>query len=295
MTQPADRPKRKRWVALFGVLALVSGCLGWVEFQKVVVSGWYRADRKPADPTAYKDRFERVALSDGVPCSELAARATDASSPIIVLVHGIGGDREEMEAALPVLIASGPASVFMFRWFPLDRRDVLAARFAAGLSHLAQCLPDSQGRILVIAHSAGGVVSAFAAGRIELPGPDATKAWITVLTVAAPLAGKMARPGHPDGSEQPALVLDMGTRIKSYPPAAPGVRVVHLRTHAPSDDVMVPDGDLSPNDPAIGVPGAPQIDLPEGLTHDGALKYVATEVAAGRWRQWRDGAPLTHP
>ena len=181
----------------------------------------------------------------------------------------------------------------MFRWVPYDERDAITHRLAAGISRLAECLPGSEGRLLVIAHSAGGVVASFAVSRMRLPASTTKTPWVTVLTVASPLAGTVKRAPNADGKEQLAFVLDLGTSIPAYPAAAPGVHAVHLRTHPPADSIMEPYGGLCPNDPGIGVPGAPQLDLPEGLDHPGALQFVVGEVACGRWKLWRDAAPLS--
>ncbi len=246
-------------------------------------SGWFRADRPPKTPDAYQDRFEMLALgSYGLPCEELERRQRDASKPIIVLVHGISGDGAEMEASVPILMDWGPASLFMLRWMPYEDRDGVAARLASGLNQLAQCLSGSSGRILVIAHSAGGVVASHAASLVRSP--------VVIFTVASPLAGTGHLPGDPEGRQQRMLARDLGTAIASYPPAAPGVRVVHLRSFAPSDSVMEPrDGHL-PNDPRVGVPNAPQIDLPSDLDHTQALIHVVRRVVDGSWRQWLTGS-----
>jgi hypothetical protein len=60
------------------------------------------------------------------------------------------------------------------------------------------------------------------------------------------------------------------------------VRVVHLRTQAPADVSMMGLPAHPPNDPSVGVPGAPQINLPAKLNHDGALIYVIRALMDGR-------------
>jgi hypothetical protein len=64
--------------------------------------------------------------------------------------------------------------------------------------------------------------------------------------------------------------------------------VVHLRTSAPADPFMLPNQDHLPNDRRVGVPGAPQIDLPRRLGHDEALEYVSERLADGSWAEWLD-------
>ncbi len=273
-----------------GVLALLgSGCFTRTIARKMGVSGWFRADRPLKPPELYKDRFSPLPLLDpAFPCSELVGQVRDATTPIIVLVHGVGGDGEEMEGALAALMQNPPASIFMFRWVSYQSRDEISGELAAGVSKIAACLPDSEGRLLMLAHSAGGVVSSFAVSQLKLPPSTQKGPWVTLLTVASPLAGTVNRKGNPDGREESVFMLDLGTQIAKYPAPSPGVRVVHLRTHAPADNIMKPVGAVIPNDPTIGSPGAPQIELPGELTHGGAMIYVGGEVAADRWKQWRD-------
>src|SRR5207244_10260193 len=157
---------------------------------------------------------------------------------------------------------------------------------ARGLSRLAECVPLSRGRLIVVGHSAGGVIASFAASRVQLPDGSDEEPWIQVLTVGAMLAGNIPRGGPRDGSQQRNITLDLGSRIRSYPAPVPGVRVVHLRTQAPGDVTMTRVLGLLPNDPAIGVPGAPQIELPRALDHSGALQYVLWAVMDGRAGDW---------
>jgi hypothetical protein len=265
-------------------LLLCSGCFTRTIAKKMGISGWFRADVMPTAPDKYKERFTPISMAD-VACGDLRP-LRDAKSPVIVLVHGVGGDGPEMEQSLATLMQTPPASIFMFRWVSYSSRDEIADALSKGINHLVTCLPEAEGRLLILAHSAGGVVSTFAAHELVFPPATRKGPWATLLTVASPLAGTVERAGNPDGREEAVFLLDLGTRITSYPAAAPGLRVVHLRTHAPADSIMKPTGGRLPNDPSVGCPGAPQLDLPEGLDHTGAMVYVAGEVAADRWKQW---------
>ena len=82
-------------------------------------------------------------------------------------------------------------------------------------------------------------------------------------------------------------MLDLGSAITAYPPAAINVSVAHLRTSYPADHVMEPSREgHKPNDPGVFVPGAYVHDLPSSLGHDEALAYVVGRLAAGSWRRW---------
>jgi hypothetical protein len=187
-----------------------------------------------------------------------------------------------MDGAVPELARWGQGPFYLMRWSPKEKRDDVAARLASGLSHMARCAPRS--RIFVLCHSAAGIIGSFAAAKVRVPGGHER---VFILTVGAQLAGFLSRPVSPDGGQQDNTFLDLGTEIQGYPEPALGVRVVHLRTQAPADLSMT-RWPLShpPNEPNHGVPRARQIDLPENLTHSGALIYVVRAVIDGSVEQW---------
>lgn len=252
--------------------------------------GWYRADKPPPEEDAYDARFETIVLSSDGPCDPVTARQGEASHPVIVLVPGIGGDGAEMRKALPLVMGAKPASVFMFRYGPFEQRDALAEQLAVGISRLAACIPDGAGRILVLAHSAGGVLASHAVSRVKPP-ESYRGDWLTLLTVASPLAGTDRVPPGRNTPEQRPLMLELGIKITEYPKPVFGVHVVHLRSSAESDEFMRPSGTHQPNDPAVGVPGAPQIDLPVKLDHSEALVFVAKKIGDGSYKEWLSRAP----
>ncbi|MBL8958195.1 MAG: hypothetical protein JNK82_45905 [Myxococcaceae bacterium] len=243
---------------------MISGCFTRSIADHVGRRGWFQAN---------EERF-RSAGFDYPGCPLLPG---DSTKPVVVLVHGIGGEGPEMAASVPLL---REWDVFMFRWVPYEDRDEAAQRLADGVTRLSACAPERQ--LLVLAHSAGGVVASHAASRVKLS-PEAK---LDVWTVASPLAGTVRRAGNADGRAEAVLMLDLGSRISRYPIAARGVSVKHLRTSAAADDIMQPTGDLVPNDVKVGVPGAPQLDLPDNLTHGGALVWVVGQLVRGDAEVW---------
>jgi len=247
---------------------VASGCFTRRIAERAGRAGWFQVREDRLQPAGF----------DYPGCPVLFG---DASKPLVVLVHGIGGEGPEMAQSLPLLRGW---DTFMLRWVPYDDRDEVAQRLAEGVTRLSGCAPGRQ--LVVIAHSAGGVVASHAASRVKL-GPGST---LDVWTVASPLAGTVRRAGNPDGRAEAVLMLDLGSRMTWYPAAASGVSVKHLRTSAPADHIMKPVGDLLPNDPKIGVPGAPQLELPEGLDHGGALVWVVGALTDGRAAAWLSGS-----
>jgi pimeloyl-ACP methyl ester carboxylesterase len=261
---------------LAGALASL-GCA-----RPLVFSGWAQIDRPGGGggvAARYHDRFSHHPFSATHPgCGALAV---EPQGPVLVLVPGLRGDGQEFREALPLLAASRPGGLFMFRFGPFEKLERMADDLALGLSRLLACRPAQE--VVVLAHSAGGVLISTAVSRVQLP-DDSPRGALKVLTVAAPLAGMIGRVNTAQGS--PNFFLDLGRRFLSYPSAPAAVRAVHLRTSFPADPVMKPNGDFFPNDLEVGIPDARQINLPAQLGHDEALLHVALKLADGSWRDW---------
>ncbi|MBK7864701.1 MAG: hypothetical protein IPJ65_40095 [Archangiaceae bacterium] len=271
----------KRALLLLGGLSLTMGCLPQVVAAAYLARqasegsgafGWFRVT---------PGGLERVgAQLDGAACRALVGE--DRGGPVYVLVHGAGGDGLEVTRARELLLPARHDALLLFRWVPWELRDTLVANLASGLSQVARCAP---GRGMVLSHSAGGVLASLAAGRVQAP-PGAPGPWLTVATIAAPLAGEVAGPRR-SSEEELLVMLDFGA-AQRYPRPAPGVRVLHLRTQLPGDPMMKPVLGHLPNDVRVGVPGARQVDLPPSLNHNGALVYVARRLADGSFEGWLD-------
>ncbi|MBL8954159.1 MAG: hypothetical protein JNK82_25505, partial [Myxococcaceae bacterium] len=145
-------------------------------------------------------------------------------------------------------------------------------------NQLAAC--SGEAPILVLAHSAGGVLVSFAADRLEVdvePGAGAPR--VTVVTVASPLAG-VDRASHRAAwfTDKP-FAIELGGRLAQYPAPLPGVHFVHVRTHPSGDAVMQPTPTgHRPDDPRAVVPGAVELALPPDVGHDEALLRVAERL-----------------
>jgi pimeloyl-ACP methyl ester carboxylesterase len=237
------------------------------------------ADPREAYERALGPRWERVQCKD----VELRADAL-ASGRVLVAVHGMGGDGAEWSELLPALARLHPSAAFMFQWKPHVERRELVRALSRGLERIAACSRGHAEEIWVIAHSAGGVLASRAAGELRIQDDEPR---VRLWTIASPLAGTgmRAEPGSFDGSDR--FAVELGGLMGAYRPAGPRVTVVHLRTRAPADSVMKPGtGGHLPNDPAVGVPSAPQVDLPETLTHDGSLRWVVERLLEGeRWER----------
>ncbi|MHB8873271.1 MAG: esterase/lipase family protein [Myxococcaceae bacterium] len=235
----------------------------------------------------YEGQFSALWLNRDTPCTVLAGLQPASRAPVYILVHGIYGDGVEWRPVLPVLRAGNPAAVFMFRWSPAGQHRELARSITAGVLRIAECYPNAA-PLVMLAHSAGGVIAAFSAQGFTLPSPDKEpRLW--VLTVASPLAGTGYRRAAEEEEEEDEsdsgerLMYELGGSHQGYPAAAPGVSVIHFRTQYPADRVMKPNlFKHVPNERGVGVAGAREVDLPAELGHEASLLYLARELVAGR-------------
>ncbi len=242
----------------------------------VGAAGWFQADGS----------LRWQALDRHANCDRLGANIPDDEGNVVIVVPGVKGDGDEIASLLATVSTAKPSAVFLFRWVPWDERDRVAQDFAVGVSRLLECAPWIDGHLLVVAHSAGGLVVGYGATRLDIPNRVRNGPALYALTVAAPLAGVNVRPSLPNGEARERFMLDFATDITSYPVAPAAMSIVHLRTRFPSDVVMKPVGTHSPNDVNVGIPGARQVDLPGNLTHCGALQFVAGRIADGTWLEW---------
>ena len=237
-------------------------------------------DENETIETRLKARLEHsmtpMLIDDDSPCPSITgALHGPPPGPVYLLVHGIYGAREEWAPVLPLLERTHPAGMFMFRWNATQVRSTILDALAPGVNRIVRCYPHHA--VTVIAHSAGGVLMSFEASRLNVNEP------VTVLTVASPLAGVGYHAGADEDDDNTRFLNDLGSIRHQYSAAAPNVTVIHLRTSYPGDRVMKPNAyGRAPNQRGVKVENAREVDLPEDLSHDGSLVYVARQLAAGK-------------
>ncbi len=233
-------------------------------------------ERTPLDQRL-KQRFARqlspLIVTKDAPCPYLAGE--QAGRPVYIFVHGIRGAGVEWWPVIPTLAANHPDAMYLFGWNPTQQRVEIIEALVTGINRIAACHPN--GPTVVLAHSAGGMVAAYAVSRLAVesgPGVD-------VFTVASPLSGAGLHNKAEDEEGENRFMKDLGATKTGFPAAAANVRVTHLRTQYPADQTMEPKfKQHAPNEVGVGVEGATQIDLPDTLTHDGSLLFVARQWVA---------------
>lgn len=248
----------REWALVVGAVALLAtGC---------APRGFYSiAD----EPLAQRGGIgHRLSLEPAGECPPLGEEGN-----VVVLVHGIRGQTENVLEVRDVLAALEPAAMLSFHWSALEESKGLIRRLTEGLNHLVECTPRGR-TIVVFAHSAGGVLASMAAAKVRIESGAGTE--LVVVTVASPLAGAGYSSWRLKLLPIKPFAITMSGKLERYTAPASGIRVVHVRTHAAGDHVMRETASgHRPNDPSAVVPGAILHDLPEHVGHDDALLWAA--------------------
>jgi hypothetical protein len=131
--------------------------------------------------------------------------------------------------------------------------------------------------LIVVAHSAGGIVGAHALGGLEVP----TEKRVELITIGTPFAGMGTSPvsDYDDPLATPA-VISVGARFHHYPDVPAGVSVVEYTTSWPPDPVMKPRNGWQPAPPDVGPRAARRIPVDPKLDHNFVVVHVIDEVLA---------------
>ncbi len=214
----------------------------------------------------------RAAVSKSTACS-----AVEGGGPVVVLVHGMGGETANADEVVEELGGLEPAAVLSFRWGALEETGELVERFAGTLVGLTRCLTRGQ-QLVVVAHSAGGVLASLAAERLH-EGQWSSSGRHVVLTVASPLAGMGYSSWRTRLLPAKPFLLTVGGKLERYAAAPAHVSFFHLRTHAAADPVMRPARAWHwPDAPEAVVPASTEYALPVDVGHDEALLWAAREL-----------------
>jgi hypothetical protein len=211
--------------------------------------------------------------ADGI---SVAPRLNPRAEKLFVLVPGALGYGWEWDAAVDALRKSHTEFV-VFWWEPWSSLRRAATKLRDVL-HTAYWISPSLKEIVVVAHSAGGIVGAHALDGLVVP----PGCHLELVTIGTPFAGMGAAPvgaEYEDPLGSPG-VFAIGGRFRRYPDPPPGVSIVEYTTSWPPDPVMMPRYGWQPAPPEIGPRGAQRIPVDPKLDHNFVVVKVVNELIA---------------
>jgi len=194
---------------------------------------------------------------------------------LFVLVPGLLGYGWEWDAPVARLRATPKVDFVVFWWEPWGSVDRAARQLDDVLWRAMVSAPPSVREIVVVAHSAGGLVAAHAIGR--LPSPPRK---LTLVTIGAPFAGMHICPWSEVDVLHAPLMLSVAAVYHRYPPPPPGVDVIEYVTAWPADPVMQPHWGTTPSQAGVGPPGARRIEVDPKLDHNDVIARVMDDLLA---------------
>ena len=165
----------------------------------------------------------------------------------------------------------------VFWWEPWGSVDRAARELDDVLSRALVSAPPSVKEIVIVAHSAGGLVAAHAVGRMPAPARK-----VTLVTIGAPFAGMHICPWSEVDIVHAPLMLGVSAVYHRYPPPPPGVQVIEYITSWPADPVMQPHWGTSPSRADVGPAGARRIEVDPRLDHNYVLDRVMDDLLPRR-------------
>jgi len=182
---------------------------------------------------------------------------------VYLIVPGILGYGWEWDSAVQAIRDTPRTELVVFEWDPWGSFQ-RAGRELAGTVDSVMRDGRNISRVVVVAHSAGGMVAGFALSRLYVP-PDRR---VDIVTIGAPFAGMKAMPVTVDDPvRSPGFFAIVGTFTR-YPATPPNVRVVSYVTSYPADPVMNPLFGHQPADPEVSPAGAKRIAVDPKEDHN---------------------------
>jgi pimeloyl-ACP methyl ester carboxylesterase len=194
---------------------------------------------------------------------------------LFVLVPGLLGYGWEWDAPVARLRATPGVDFVVFWWEPWGSVDRAARELDSVLEHALADAPPSVREIVVVAHSAGGLIAAHAVGRLAPPSRK-----VTLVTIGAPFAGMHICPWSEVDVIHAPLMLGVAAVYHKYPTPPPGVDVLEYITKWPADPVMHPHWGTSPSRDDVGPARARRIEVDPKLDHNFVIDRVMNDLLA---------------
>jgi hypothetical protein len=189
-----------------------------------------------------------------------------------VLVPGVLGYGWEWDGAVAALERAPATDFFVFWWEPWASLKRSSEELRAVLQ--AAVLQPGIDELVVVAHSAGGMVAAYAVSSLAVPPGRSVK----VVTIGTPFAGMMGPPfSLDDPVRSPAMIAMMGTFLH-YPDLPSRVEFIEYVTSWPSDPVMQSRYGHEVAPPSVGPRGARRIPVDPKLDHNKTVALVVEQL-----------------
>lgn len=192
---------------------------------------------------------------------------------VYLLVPGLLGYGWEWHGAERELRELPAAVTLVWPWDPWRSLAQSGTALTEHLDYLLRRLPGSVARVVVIGHSAAGLLLLWAATRVQVPSSLA----VELITVGAPLAGQGFNPWSGQDLWMTPLPIALGSRFSQWPTPKLGLRLRVFVT-GPSDPVMTLRFGHNPGDSAVLPSEAEVTRLPHTLDHNLALGHLAQQL-----------------
>jgi hypothetical protein len=194
---------------------------------------------------------------------------------LFVIVPGLLGYGWEWDTPVARLRTAPNVDFVVFWWQPWGSIDRAARELAALVTAAETSPPPSLREIVVVTHSAAGLVGAHALGYLQAP---AVK--LTMVTIGAPFAGMHICPWSEVDVIHAPLMLGVAAVYHKYPTPPPGVDVLEYITKWPADPVMHPHWGTSPSRDDVGPARARRIEVDPKLDHNFVIDRVMNDLLA---------------
>jgi len=193
---------------------------------------------------------------------------------VYLLVPGLLGYGWEWDAAQQELGALPDAVTLVWPWQPWHSLAKSGDALTEHLEYLLRRLPRSVTKVVVIGHSAAGLLLLWAASRVEVP---ASSPAVELVAIGAPLAGQGFNPWGGQDLWRTPLPIALGSTFSPWPAPVPAVKLRVFVT-GPTDPVMTRRFGHDPGSRAVLPDGTQTVALPVSLDHNFALGQLAKQL-----------------
>lgn len=196
---------------------------------------------------------------------------------LFILVPGLLGYGWEWQEPVRRLRAAPDADFVVFAWDPWGSLDRAARELRAVVAGALDSAPPSVREVIVVAHSAAGLVGARALAGLPPPSRG-----LTLVTIGAPFAGMHICPWSESDVVHAPLMLTVAAWFHDWSALPAGTRLIEYVTSYPSDPVMHPYWKRSPAPPDIGPRGAERVEVDPKFDHNHIVDKVVGDLLSGK-------------